>query len=66
MTNKIESINGRLLQYFGKWKVQSSYGTFELSEKLQSKPDVSSNGAWVAASVKLGEVVDYHFSDESV
>lgn len=63
---KRERIEGRLLQFFGEWKVQSGYGTFPLSKDLQSKPDVSSNGAWVSAVVDLGEVTDYHFEKEEI
>lgn len=63
---KTETINGRLLQFFGEWKVQSGYGTFPLSKSLQAKPDVQSNGAWVSATVTQGEVTNYHFEDEAV
>ncbi len=66
MNKKPENINGRLLQFFGKWKIQSQYGTFELSKELQGKPDVSSNGAWCAAMVTRGEVTAYHFEDEEI
>lgn len=66
MKNKTETINGRLLQFFGVWKVQSGYGTFELSKELQSKPATESNGAWVAATVQHGLVTDYHFEAETV
>lgn len=64
MNNSSETIEGRLLQFFGEWKVQSSYGTFPLSKALQSKPDVASNGAWITATVSHGEVTDYGFSSE--
>lgn len=66
MNAKTESVNGRLLTFFGVWKVQSGYGTFPLAQTLQTKPDKASEGAWVSASVKQGEVVDYHFESESV
>jgi len=65
-TTRKENINGRLLQFYGVWKVQSGYGTFELAPALQSKPDVSSNGSWVSATVSGGFVTDYHFEEEVV
>lgn len=64
--NKSEVIQGRLLQFFGEWKVQSGYGTFPLSKELQGKPDVSSNGAWVEATIGHGAVIDYHFASEAI
>lgn len=66
MNNKVETMNGRLLQFYGEWKVQGGYGTFPLSKELQGKPDVSSNGAWVSATVDHGIVTDYHFEEEAV
>lgn len=66
MKQKPETINGRLLQFFGVWKVQSSYGTFPLSASLQSKPEASNNADWVSATVKLGEVTEYHFANEPI
>lgn len=66
MKTRPESINGRLLQFFGEWKVQTGYGTFKLSKDLQSKPDACSSGSWVSGIVALGEVVSYHFEDEAV
>lgn len=63
MTNQTETISGRLLQFYGEWKVQSGYGTFPLKKELQAKPDVGSNGAWVSAEVLHGEVVGYHFEE---
>ncbi len=59
-------IQGRLLQFFGEWKVQSGYGTFPLAKTLQSKPDASNNGDWVEAKVIHGEVTDYHFASETI
>lgn len=64
--NKTESVNGRLMQFFGVWKVQSGYGTFPLDGPLQTKPDTSSNGAWVEAKVNRGVVTDYHFAEEKI
>mgnify|MGYP001413790169 CR=1 FL=1 len=61
-----ESINGRLLQFFGVWKIQSGYGTFPLSLELQKTVDESSNGAWVAGWVKHGTVNQFHFENESL
>ncbi len=59
-------VKGRLLQFFGEWKVQSGYGTFPLSKTLQAKPTVESNGAWVTAQVRAGQVEDYHFETEAL
>lgn len=64
--NRQEPINGRLLQFFGEWKIQSGYGTFPLSKELQSKPDVSSNGAWVSGWVRHGIVEHFHFTSETI
>jgi hypothetical protein len=64
--NKPEIVSGRLLQFYGVWKVQSGYGTFPLVESLQSKPDVSSNGSWVSATIERGVVSAYHFQEESL
>ncbi len=64
MTNKKETIKGRLLQFFNEWKVQSGYGTFPLTKSLQSKPTVSLNGSPVEAIILHGEVIDYHFIDD--
>ncbi len=61
-----ETVSGRLLTFFGVWKVQSGYGTFPLSKALQTKPDKSSEGAWVAATVQHGEVTNYHFENEGI
>lgn len=61
-----ENINGRLLQFFDVWKVQSGYGTFPLAADLQKKPATDSNGAWVSAVVEAGIVVSYHFSEEAI
>ncbi len=66
MNNKIETVTGRLLQFFGEWKVQSGYGTFPLAKELQSKPDVASNGAMVNAAVDRGIVTSYGFTSETI
>lgn len=66
MNNKTEKINGRLLQFFGVWKIQSGYGTFPLAKNLQTKPAPASNGAWCSATVHQGEVTEYHFEAETV
>jgi hypothetical protein len=63
---KPEQISGRLLTFFGVWKVQSGYGTFPLSKELQTKPDPSAQAAWVSATVTRGEVTEYHFSEEKL
>lgn len=64
MTHKTETASGRLLTFFGEWKVQTGYGTFPLSQELQAKPDKDSQAAWVSCIVSHGVVVDYHFSPE--
>lgn len=64
--NRVERCEGRLLQFFGVWKVQSGYGTFPLAAHLQSKPAVESNGAWVEATTEHGLVTDYHFAKEEI
>jgi hypothetical protein len=64
--NRTESVNGRLLQFYGEWKVQSGYGTFPLAKALQSKCTPEHNGAWVAGTVRAGIVEEFHFEPESV
>jgi len=66
MTNKTETISGRLLQFFGVWKIQTGYGTFPLAKELQGKLDVSANGEWCVATVRHGEVIGYHFAPENI
>ncbi len=66
MTNQTEQANGRLLQFFGEWKVQTGYGTFPLSAPLQSKPDTTANGQWVEATITHGIEKEYHFAREAV
>jgi len=58
MKNKNERINGNLERQAGRWVVRSGYGTFPLVPGLQNKPETEGE---VEATVRLGEVVDYHF-----
>lgn len=64
--NRQEFINGRLLQFFGEWKVQSCYGTFPLSKELQDKCPVENSGVWVSGLVQHGIVTGFHFADETL
>jgi len=64
--SKTETITGYLLFQNNSWSVQSGYGTFPLSEELQSKPDAICAGARVSAKVEHKTVVRYNFVNDSI
>lgn len=66
MTNKTETITGYIrLGLDNIWELHSGYGRFPFG-RTTKRPDAQSNGARVAAMIRHGAVIDYHFIDDKL